>query len=150
MAVSWQALGSAIREMCRAQEQLHLLDAQESAQRMTGLHLPYDPAHPPCHIRVKQVIVLGGCFIGGIAFLILGKSLLERAGKSDLEFLSGVGITLFGIFIACISLQCALIACCSPVYRSEADGTYRASWPCLPCISAPCNTCHCTETTIEV
>ncbi len=156
MAVSWQALNAARQEVFRAGEETRLLNEREAARRMASLNLPYDPEHPPCHIRVKQAVVLGGFFIGGIMFIIIGGSL---AGRGSLSFREaegaiqlglGIGMLLTGLFAMFASGFYSIYTCCSPVYRNEVDGTYRAYWSCMPCISAPCNTCHCTETDVRV
>ncbi len=135
----------------RVQEQYRLLDAQEAPRRMAAFNLPFDPEHPPCHIRVKQAIVIGGCFIGGLVFTAIGGFLIGRVEKADPLFALGFGLQTVGNFIFVCTLVWALqIFLCSPVERNVVDLTYQPKAPCIPCITYPCNTCHCTETTIEV
>ncbi len=150
MATSLQ-LDSDTQATVRVQEQYRLLDAQQAPERRAAFNLPYDPQHPPCHIRIKQAIVIGGIFIGGVVCTVMGVVLMGRVDKGDLLFSLGFGLQFVGNFIIfCTIIWSCHTFACSPVERNVVDLTYQPKVPCIPCITPPCDTCHCTETTIEV
>ena len=140
----------AARQQVLAREQNALLAGQSISpggiRRMAENNLPYDPIYPPCHIRVKQAVFLGGCFAGGIGLVAEGWTLFMSAIHTTGGGLY-MAMILPGFFLTVYAVGATAATCLCPVEYSYSTRGYDKANPCLPCIGWPCNyyVCHCTE-----
>ncbi len=105
------------------------------------INVPYSVDQPPCHVRIKQLVVCGGLLAFGIASIVMGIKILSWLDSSEDLFLPIIPI-IFGLLIpgaglaVCGGFSAAIVLLC-PRYSGNS-----ATCPCMPCVSAPCDTCH--------
>ncbi len=107
----------------------------------TEINVPYSVDRPPCHVRIKQIVVCGGLLAIGIASIIMGVKTIEWIDSSEGPFWAIIPI-IFGLMVpgaGCIAwgvLSAMVVLICPRDYGNK------AYCPCMPCVSAPCDTCH--------
>ncbi len=111
------------------------------------LKVPYNVDHPPCHIRVKQFIVFELFLIAGVGLALKGFEVLTNNRESDnfsrlTEIEAIFCLIIPGLLAFLYAFGSAAGVWCCPRDRLDRN---KASCLCLPCVSAPCDTCHCVE-----
>ncbi len=108
----------------------------------TEINVPYSVDRPPCHVRIKQMIACGAMLAAGITSITMGAKIISDWTETSpmaysLAIPSCIVLAVAGAGLAiCGGLSAMVVLICPRDYGNK------AYCPCMPCVSAPCDTCH--------